>query len=86
MRRSNDGHWARREDGAVSLTRYTLAPAPRREMERLWIALDRGDDDQDPHVKSLITEKEALMNLEENEYNIWIYLEFKKARREGPAA
>ena len=71
----------REGDGAVSLTHYTLAPAPRREMERLWIALDRGDDDQDPHVKSLITEKEALMNLEENEY-----LEFKKARREGPAA
>lgn len=31
---SNHGHWVRREDGTVSLTRYTIAPAPRRERWR----------------------------------------------------
>ena len=61
---ANHGHWVRRADGTISLTRYTLALAHRREIENVWIALDRGEDDQDPHeVRRRIRGKQAVRGI-----------------------
>lgn len=45
---SDHGHWVLRGDGGVSVTRYVLRPAPRREIDEVWLAME--DDAQDPLI------------------------------------
>ena len=58
------GHWVMREDGSIAVTRYTLKPAKRHELDEAWIALELEEEGRDPLMaRRRIRGKRAVKDL-----------------------
>ena len=61
---ADHGHWIMRSDGSVGITRYTLMPAPRAQVDEVWLALEDDGRGGDPMtIRRRIRGKRAVREL-----------------------
>ena len=60
---SDHGHWVLRPDKTAAVTRYVLKPAPRREVDQVWLALEEDDERHAMDVRRRLRGKQAARSL-----------------------
>ena len=80
---SDHGHWIMKEGGKLAITRYTMRPAPRHQLEEVWLALEREQETDPMAARRRIRGKRAVRMLKpgEHEFSDEVDVENEKKER-----